>query len=137
MNRRRHAFPAVPVLRGCLPGPDHTGHHFGQMVVARDDVQHLGSGHGMGPGTAAAIDGHCLDDPAAYIGSQSAKTNIRGLMVAATRRTPRPMNSQRAVLSVQMLLQRLGQFLRSLLGLDLCEITEFRAHTRYQSAEKW
>src|SRR5215467_12020711 len=88
----------------------------------------------MRSGAAAGVDGHGIDDLISHLGFESAEADVGCLMVAASRRTSRPMYAERAMRRTKTLLQRLRQFESPLLGLDLSEVAEISAHARHQPA---
>ena len=83
---------AENLVHGCLAESfvsRKSSEHIGQSFVAGYDVHDLRPCSSLGSRFAADIDGDCVDRPAFDIHFHAAQTDVRRLMIAAARRTPR------------------------------------------------
>ena len=96
--------------------------HIGQSFVAGHDVHDLRPGSSLGSRFAADIDGDCVDRPAFDIHFHAAQTDVRRLMIAAARRTTRPMDRDGLAIRAKPLFQCLRHLYGAPFRIDLGEI---------------
>lgn len=82
----------------------------------------------------AYIDRHRIDDLSVDFCFEAAKTNVRGLMIAATRRAPGPVNRQGIHVSTEFFLERLRKRDGAALRFDQGEVAIVRPNASNQSA---
>ena len=112
------------------------GHHFRQMLIARNGLQNLFAGNSVRTGLATRVDGHGLDELTLEPGLQSAKTDVCGLMVSASGRASGPMNGQRIPDGAKPLMKRFGKRDGAAFCLDESEVAVVRPYTRHHVAQK-
>src|SRR5215472_2275834 len=106
------------------------------MLIARHGLQNLFAGNRLRTGLATGVDGHGVDELALKPRLESAKTDVRGLMVSASGRASGPMNRQRIPTGAKLLVKRFGKRDGAALGLDECEVAVVRPYARHHVAQK-
>src|SRR5215472_13287914 len=106
------------------------------MLIARHGLQDLFAGNSLRTALATGVDGHGVDELALKPCFESAKTDVRSLMISASGRASGPMNRQRIPTGAELLVKRFGKRYGAAFCLDECEVAVVRPYARHHVAQK-